>query len=218
MEPQQIGNTLALLETIGEGLTYLQSREDEAVQQVVNAGRQTAARQVEQALGDTLAKRIHADALCDADWLAAMYRVVEQLADPFEPTNAYDREFANFIRHIWDSGEEDLLRQMKHTLNGWRKTPGGKNTYQTFVDYFDRFPLWGTLHPERGDYDTLRQRAAVLKRHSYDFLWLYRRLDDYLSKAHPDGDPDQLGGAGAGVSANRKIHFPRLLGTGYFPG
>lgn len=50
------------------------------------------------------------------------------------------------------------------------------------MEYFDKYPLWGTLHPERGDFDTLQRRAAVLKRHSYDFLWLYRRLEDYLSK------------------------------------
>ena len=182
MQSDQIAGILALLETIGEGMEYLQSHEDAKTARAVLAGRRSAALQIEQALGDTLARRISADALCDAEWLSAMYRIVEQLADPFQPANAFDHEFSGFIQHIWNTGEEELFQQMKRTLNGWKKAPDRKGVYQSFVDYFARFPLWGTLSPERGDFDTLRRRAAVLKRHSYDFLWLYRRLDDYLSK------------------------------------
>ncbi len=182
MQSEQIAGILALLETIGKGMEYLQSHEDAKTARAVLAGRRSAALQIEQALGDTLTKRISADALCDAEWLSAMYRIVEQLADPFEPANAFDREFLGFIQHIWNTSEDELLQQMKRTLNEWKKTPDRKGAYQGFVDYFARFPLWGTLHPERGDFDTLRRRAAVLKRHSYDFLWLCRRLDDYLSK------------------------------------
>lgn len=182
MQSEQTADILALLGTIGEGLEYLQSRDDEKTAQAVCTGRQTVTRQMEKALGDTLTRRIHADALSDAEWLGAMYRIVEQLADPFQPQNMYDEEFINFLNHLWKTSEEELWRQMKRTLNEWKKTPEGKIAYKNFVDYFDRFPLWGTLHPERGDFDTLKRRAAVLKRHSYDFLWLYRRLDDYLSK------------------------------------
>ncbi len=134
------------------------------------------------ALGQPLAQRINADALTDAEWLSAAYRIVEQLADPFEPANAFDREFLNLMQYIWQNSEAVLCRKMKDTLNEWKKTPDGKAAYQSFVQYFERFPLWGSLHPETGDYDTLQRRAAVLKRHSCDFLWLYRRLDDYLSK------------------------------------
>ena len=57
-----------------------------------------------------------------------------------------------------------------------------KANYEGFVKYFERFPLWGNLHPDRNDYETLELRAATLKRRSYDFLWLYKRLEDYLSK------------------------------------
>lgn len=182
MQSEQITGLLALLETVGEGMEYLQGQEDAETARAVSAGRRSAVRQIEQALEDTLARRIHADALSDGEWLGAMYRIVEQLADPFEPQNAFDREFSGVIQRIWDADEEELLQQMKHTLNGWRNPPDRRSVYQSFVDYFARFPLWGTLHPDRGDFDTLRRRAAVLKRHSYDFLWLYRRLDDYLSK------------------------------------
>lgn len=182
MNETRTNEILSLLGTIGEGLAYLQSCEDEAVRQAVNAGRQTAARQLETALGVSLAQQINANELADSDWLAAMYRIVEELNDPFEPQNAFDREFLNLIDYFWKTSEPALLDQMKNVLREWQKTPNGKATCESFIQYFDRFPLWGTLHPERGDYDTLKRRAAVLKRHSYDFLWLYRRLDDHLSK------------------------------------
>lgn len=182
MEQTRIDSVLELLQTIGEGIACLQQQEDETVRQAVTEGRKAVTREMETALGDTLAQRISADVLPDAEWLSAMYQILGQLAEPFEPENAFDREFLGFIQHIWSTSEWELLRKMKLTLNSWKKTPDGKEAHQSFANYLDRFPLWGTLHPERGDFDTLKRRAAVLKRHSYDFLWLYRRLDDYLSK------------------------------------
>lgn len=182
MEQTRVDSVLELLQTIGEGFACLQVQEDEAVQQAVLEGRKAVTREIEAALGDTLARRINANALTDAEWLSAMYQIIGQLADPFEPQNAFDREFLSLLRYVWQNTEAALVRKMKDTLNEWKKTSEGKATYQSFVNYFERFPLWGTLHPERGDYDTLQRRAAVLKRHSYDFLWLYRRLNDYLSK------------------------------------
>lgn len=182
MQPKQAEGLLALLDTIQQGLAYLQNEEDAATRQAVTEGRQAATREIEEALGDTLARRLGAGQLDDAQWLGAMYRIIEQLCDPLMPANTYDREFLNFMQYLWDNSEAALLQQMKKSLNAWQKTPNGKANYQGFVEYFERFPLWGTLHPEKGDFDTLARRAAVLKRHSYDFLWLYRRLEDYLSK------------------------------------
>lgn len=182
MEPEQIKDTLDLLQTIGEGISYLQSHADETVQQAVAAGRQAATRQLENALGVSLAQQISANELEDGEWLGAAYRIMEQLADPFQPQNAFDHEFLNFVEYLWKTPEPILLEQLKNILTGWKKNPQNKPTYQGFVEYFAKYPLWGTLHPERGDLDTIQRRAAVLKRHSYDFLWLYRRLGDYLSK------------------------------------
>lgn len=182
MQKEQISDILELLQTISEGLALLQSRQDAAAAQAVAQGRHTVTRQLDEELGQPLAQRISADALTDAEWLGAAYRIVEQLADPFQPQNAFDREFLRFLEYIWKTPEPVLLRQLKNTLTGWKKNPKSRPTYQGFVQYFERFPLWGSLHPEQGDYDTLQRRTAVLKRHSYDFLWLYRRLDDYLSK------------------------------------
>lgn len=182
MEPQKLEHLLQLLETIQQGLAYLQGQEDAAVRQAVADGRRAVMAELEAALQQPLARQINAGALDDAAWLGAAYRVLEEANDPFEPQHLFDREFMQLLDHIWDTDEETLVYAMKDTLRQWKKAPNGKALYQQFVEYFAKYPLWGTLAPERGDYDTLKRRAAVLKRHSYDFLWLYRRLGDALSR------------------------------------
>lgn len=84
------------------------------------------------------------------------------------------------LEYVWSHSEAELLGDIKNNLEKLKKK--SKQNYENFVDYFARFPLWGTLRPKQGDYNTLEQRATVLKRHSYDFLWLYYRLEDYLSR------------------------------------
>lgn len=182
MDPQQVSDVLALLETIQQSLTYLQTHRNVAVKQAVRNGRRAVTRQLEQALGGSLAQRINANALPDADWLSAAYRVLEQLADPFEPQNVFDRQFPNLLEQLWKYSEAELVQGMKDVLHEWEKQQDRKDNRKNLISYFEKYSLWGSLHPERDDYDTFQRRAAVLKRHSYDFLWLYRRLDDYLSK------------------------------------
>lgn len=123
---------------------------------------------------------MHISALPDADWLRAVYRIMGEIADPFRPQNVFDVEFLRLMNHIWSHSEVELLHDMKTELKALRKASW--QTYDAFVQHFARFPLWGTFRPDRGDWTTLELRAAVLKRHSYDFLWLYRRMEDYLSK------------------------------------
>lgn len=98
MQPKQAEGLLALLDTIQQGLAYLQNEEDAATRQAVTEGRQAATREIEEALGDTLARRLGAGQLDDAQWLGAMYRIIEQLCDPLMPANTYDREFLNFMQ------------------------------------------------------------------------------------------------------------------------
>ncbi|MCI8652096.1 MAG: FkbM family methyltransferase [Angelakisella sp.] len=182
MDKPQIEKILSLLETIGQGLEHLQTHEDETVRQAVLAGRKAVTAEIESALGRSLTQQINANALNDGEWLGAIYRIVEQLADPFVPQNTYDQEFMNLISQLWQTNEAALLQGMKQVLHQWKQSVKGVDAWNAFVEYFEKYPLWGTLYPERGDFDTLQRRAAVLKRHSYDFLWLYRRLEDYLSK------------------------------------
>ena len=169
-----------LLETISEGLVILQANPDENLQQDISAGRLQITRALEEALHDSLEDRICVSALSDEDWLRTAMRIMEELIDPFQPTNQYDREFLNLLEVIWKNPKENLVRSMKETMERLRQS--NSEAYADFVEYFARFPLWGSLNPKAGDYQTLELRAAVLKEHSYDFLWLYCRLEDYLSR------------------------------------
>lgn len=53
---------------------------------------------------------------------------------------------------------------------------------KTMADYLVSFPYWGALNPAKQNFELLENRAAALKDHAADFLWLYKRLCDYRSK------------------------------------
>ena len=169
-----------LLEGIGEALEHLQHTENEELRQMVTAGRQQVTAALDKALGCVLDERIDAAAMPDEDWLITAYRVMEQIEEPFKPQNMYDREFQQLLDYIWAHSRRELVLKMKDNLLKLKKT--SKANYNGFVDYFAQYHLWGTFDPQQDDYNTFELRAEVLKWHSYDFLWLYRRLEDYLSK------------------------------------
>ena len=169
-----------ILGTMGEALEHLRLTEQEELRQLVIDGRQQVTGVLENALGFSLDKKISASKLPDEDWLRTAYFILGEITDPFQPRNFADREFLAVLDYIWSHSERELLQTMKSKLMQIKRL--SKETYQGFVNYFARFPLWGTLNPDRGDYNTLELRAAVLKQHSYDFLWLYCRVEDYLSR------------------------------------
>lgn len=169
-----------ILGTMGEALEHLRQREDESLRQLVAGGRRQVTEALEQAMACSLELRIGASKLPDEDWLRTAYLIAGEISEPFQPKNSFDREFRLLLEYVWGNSEQELLENMKMILE--KKRRSAPELYGEFVSYFARFPLWGTLEPDRGDYGTLELRAAVLKRHSYDFLWLYCRLEDYLSR------------------------------------
>lgn len=169
-----------LLNSIGQALGHLRLSESEDLRQLVTDSRRQVTETLEDALSCSFDAQISASKLSDEDWLRTMYLVMGEFTNPFHPKNRFDHEFMELLGYVWSHSETELLSVMKNNLKKIKKN--SKVNYDNFVNYFVRFPLWGTLHPEQGDYNTLERRAAVLKRHSYDFLWLYCRLEDYLSR------------------------------------
>ena len=94
--------------------------------------------------------------------------------------NEYDKEFDSIIQYIKANDENEILLNMIKAVNNLKTN--NSNTYNVFVNYFNEYPLWGSFNPDFGDFTTLRLRAEVLKQHLDDFIWLYKRLEDYLSK------------------------------------
>ena len=180
MNPEVSESVFQLLETISEGLAVLQTREDPNLQQDISAARARVTQALEAAMGCSLEDRICVSSLSDEDWLRTALRIMEEILNPFQPLNQYDREFLNLLDAVWKSSKQTLVQAMKANMEQLRRS--SEPTYAGFVEYFARFPLWGSLNPDAGDYQTLELRAAVLKEHSYDFLWLYCRLEDYLSR------------------------------------
>ncbi len=169
-----------LLASIGEALDHLAEQEDAEVRQMVALGRGQVTEALEKALGCSLRERIDVDNLPDEDWLITAYRIMEQINEPFQPQNFFDREFWRLLEYIWGHSRQELVGQMKRSLFELKKE--SKENYQRYVEYFAKYPLWGSIEPKKDDFDTFERRAAVLKWHSYDFLWLWRRTADYLSK------------------------------------
>lgn len=169
-----------ILDTIEEALLHLQQNEQEELRQTVVLGRAYITSELERELGCSLEHRINISALSDEDWLRTISIILSQIEDPFCPQNVFDKEFITLLEYIWKCSKQDMLKNMRINLSSIQRV--SQETYQEFVDYFSRFPLWGTFDPDKGDYQTFEFRVDVLKQHSYDFLWLYCRLEDYLSK------------------------------------
>ena len=112
-------------------------------------------------------------------------KVVEDLSAPqddlgIEIRNQVDRGFIKWAGRIRDLSEEEVLEEIKGCLAKWKKDSYGN--YARYVEYFGKFPFWGSLDPEKGDYDTLEKRTKMLKNHIEDLIWLYNRLEDYRSR------------------------------------
>lgn len=144
------------------------------------AGRERITKQLEDLCGNSLEQQIEISALSDGEWLCTSYRILSETTEPFVPKNQFDNEFLMLINIFRKTSSEGLFEALKQAMFDMKKR--SERDYTVFVEYFAKFPLWGTLDPNRQDYDTLKRRAAVLKHHSYDFVWLFRRLSDYLSK------------------------------------
>lgn len=137
-------------------------------------------RSLEEFVGISLEQQIEISKLPNKVWLSTCYKILSETADPFIPKNQFDRQFLSIINICRETSFEDLFKIIWQSVCSMKEQ--SIENYNSFVNYFAKYPLWGTLDPDRHDYDTLKRRAAVLKQHSYDFVWLYRRFPDYLSK------------------------------------
>lgn len=180
MKQQKIESLTDILHTVQEALEHLKQTDNEELQQSLSAGRAVVTKELETELGCSLEQRVNISQLSDEEWLYNALHILKELSTPFQPLNTFDLEFFSLIKHLWSKSEVEIFQSAK--LYTQRLKDSSSEIYHKFVDYFSRFPLWGSFSPEENDWTTLELRAAVLKRHSYDFLWLYRRLEDYLSK------------------------------------
>lgn len=130
--------------------------------------------------GISLSDTINSNALDNSQWLQTIPMVLDDIESPISPNNKYDIQFTILINFIRGISENALVKYIQHNIEAL-KSPIYSN-YEGYISYYKRFPLWGSYDPDNKNYQTLELRAAVLKRRSYEFVWLYRRLCDYMSK------------------------------------
>lgn len=97
-----------------------------------------------------------------------------------EVRNRTDQWFLSWTQKIYRSTEEELVGEMKDFLSKWKKR--APSNYDSYVAYYGKCPLWGSLDPKKNDYDTFVRRAHTLKTNLDDLIWLYNKLEDYRSK------------------------------------
>lgn len=169
-----------LLETIQEGLDFLKTENNQQIKNDICEAKKCIESALEQELNCSLSQRININALNDQEWVHTIKLIIDETENPFIIKNQYDKYFMRLIHYLWKSSEEQMVSVMKKNMEQLKKS--SEETYRGFVYYFERFPLWGKLYPQQNNYETLELRAATLKRRSYDFIWLYKQLEDYLSK------------------------------------
>lgn len=166
-----------ILETMDEALEFLKHTENEECRELMSWGREKVTKALEKSMECSLDERIDISHLSDEDWLRTAYHIMKELSDPFQPVNLYDNAFLQLLDFIWKHTKQEMLNAM---LLAVRKLP--KDAVSQWSSYFSKYPFWGSLDLKKGDYTVLERRVDVLKQHSYDFLWLYCRMEDYLSK------------------------------------
>ncbi len=146
----------------------------------LSAQRQTITGDLEKKLGQSFERAISISKLSDEDFPITVRHILDDVTHPLLISNFYDGQFVYLVRHVIEKSEEELLDELKDALETFKfKYP---DLYNDFIEYHKTFPFWGTLSPETGDYTSLKGRIETVKRHIFDLVWLYKRLDDYLSK------------------------------------
>ena len=199
------------LYNIGKALEDLKRADDENVRHAVQTDRENVTKILSDMIKTSLDERLDASNMTDEDWFRMIPQVIREIEEPFKPVNAFDMEFYSLIKHIWTHSRRQLVKRMVRNLYQKRTNPLSEYFRESFhqkrmplggimfqklsqserppwlfrlrlKEFFAASPFWGTFDPEKKDYNTFERRALVLKNHSYDFLWLYQRLEDYLSK------------------------------------
>lgn len=99
---------------------------------------------------------------------------------PGQIPNRIDREFSNLMEFINGRSLAQMQEDIKHNLRYFESKD--KPNYDAIINYYNKYKLWGAIHPDTGEFEMVENRAQALVEHQQDFEWLYERLGDYRSK------------------------------------
>lgn len=172
-----------LLKSIQSSLVDIKKngRKARELRKAVQNSRKIVTEVLEQQLdGVSLEEQINISDISDEDWLFTARHIIDIINDPFVPINSYEVYFLQLFNYLTSTSKQTLLDNMVFSLNKLKEE--SEKDYYGMVDYFAKYPLWGSFDPDNDDLTTFEKRVDVLKNHAYDFLWLYRKTEDYISK------------------------------------
>lgn len=91
--------------------------------------------------------------------------------------NVTDLQFYSLIDEIAHLESGELYEKIRKKFDSVNKT-----TARNMAEFFNKFGYWGRLDPEKGIFEEIEMKAASMKAHLKDYLWVYERLCDYRSK------------------------------------
>lgn len=91
--------------------------------------------------------------------------------------NHVDSAFSELFKEIHSLPYDTVLYRIKKAFSKLAK-PNQTN----LSDYFSKYQFWGSLEPQKNNYQVFENRAFSLKEHLEDFCWFYNKLEDYRSK------------------------------------
>ncbi len=117
-------------------------------------------------------------------WAKQIHRIADpakqeksDLATRFSPI---DRRFRALMDPLRNASYAAVRQTIKEGLYKLKKEE--RQNYLSTVAYYNKYPLWGLIQPEKGVYELVDNRAHALAEHTGDFEWLYSRLGDGRSK------------------------------------
>lgn len=94
--------------------------------------------------------------------------------------NETDMHFLELAEEIRRGDAVSMVLQMTNAIREREKKD--KASYDETLRFYEEHPYWGSLHPEKEDYDTFWQRSRVLQDFRERAVSLYAGLADYRSK------------------------------------
>ncbi len=91
-----------------------------------------------------------------------------------------DQEFDALMAFVGARSFTQMCDAVKQNLRYFEGKE--KHNYTATVNYYNKYKMWGELHPDIGVWELVENRAQAFTEHREDFIWLYGKLADYRSK------------------------------------
>lgn len=155
------------------------SRKARELKKAVQNSRDIVTQVLEQQLGGvSLEDQINVSEIPDDDWIITVKHIIDYIDDPFVPCNEYENYFLQLINYLVTTSREKLVENMMFSFNKIKAEH--EEVHEMLILRLTEYNLSVVSTDESPS--VFEVRAAALKQHSYDFLWLYRHTGDYLSK------------------------------------